>query len=92
MTTDILSDKWRGQRAEPIDLATVRFTAQRSTLLCAGCMFRGQSGDTCQQAAEIAAERGLPDCDEDGPKGKQYIYVLDRSDERQIDLLDGGAP
>jgi hypothetical protein len=35
-----------------------------------------------------AVQRGLPDCDDKAPSGKTYVYVLDETDPRQMNLLD----
>lgn len=89
MTTNILSDKWRGQRAELLDPASLRFTAERANLVdcCDGCLFAGQGGATCMQAAHIAMAAGLPDCEDRHPVGGSYVYVIDKSDARQLPLL-----
>jgi len=95
MTTSILSPKWRGERAEPIDPDAIRFTAQESPSMdidtgCDGCLFASQR-EVCARANEIAVAAGLPDCEDLAPSGHDYIYVLDTSDPRQIDLLKEGT-
>lgn len=54
---------------------------------CEGCLFRGQRYFVCREANEIAIAADLPDCNDLSPSGHDYIYVLDTSDPRQIDLL-----
>lgn len=87
MTKCITSDKWRGERAEPIDPAAVRFKAQEALAAsCAGCLFERSFG-ACATAATLAAANDHPDCDDRSPGGMTYIYVLDKSDPRQLDLI-----
>lgn len=92
MTTSILSPKWRGERSEPIDPDAIRFTAQESPSMaagdeCKGCLFDGQRHAVCELANKKAVAMELPDCMDVSPSGHDYIYVLDTSDPRQIDLL-----
>lgn len=54
---------------------------------CKGCIFAGQRNSVCDRANEIAVAADLPDCMDISPDGRDYIYVLDTSDPRQIDLL-----
>lgn len=87
MTTCITSDKWQGERAEPINPAAVRFKAQEAMAAsCTGCLFERSYG-VCSAAAALAVENAQPDCDDRSPAGKTYIYVLDKSDPRQLDLI-----
>lgn len=89
MTTDTLSDKWRGQVAAPIDPKTVRFTLAQASqhLECHGCIFKGQHSSICREASAIAKADGLEDCDIPLPNGESAIYVLDKSDPRQIPII-----
>jgi len=41
----------------------------------------------CSTAAALAVANDQPDCDDRSPGGMTYIYVLDRSDPRQLDLI-----
>jgi hypothetical protein len=87
MTTNITSDKWRGERGEPTNPATVRFKAQEAQApSCEGCLFERSYG-VCSTAAVHAVANDQPDCDDRSPGGMTYIYVLDRSDPRQLDLI-----
>ncbi|OEZ46306.1 hypothetical protein JAB1_52050 [Janthinobacterium sp. MP5059B] len=87
MTKCITSDKWRGERAEPVDPAAVRFKAREAEAVnCEGCLFE-QSFGVCATAAALAMANGQPDCEKRAPGGMTYIYVLDQSDPRQIDLI-----
>lgn len=87
MTTNITSDKWRGERGEPINPAAVRFKAQEAHApSCEGCLFERSVG-VCSTAAALAMTNEQPDCDDRSPGGMTYIYVLDRSDPRQLDLI-----
>jgi hypothetical protein len=83
MTTNILSPNWTGDTAEPIDPTTIRFKAVRAPVYadCQGCLFIGQRSTVCRQAS------GQVDCDEAAPEGWSVIYVTDKSDPRQMDLL-----
>ena len=87
MTTSITSEKWRGERCEPINPAAVRFKAQEANApSCEGCLFERSVG-VCSSAAALAVANDQPDCDDRSPSGMTYIYVLDRSDPRQLDLI-----
>ena len=87
MTTSITSDKWRGERGEPINPAAVRFKAQEAHApSCEGCLFERSVG-VCSTAAALAVANDQPDCDDCSPAGMTYIYVLDKSDPRQLDLI-----
>ncbi|HEY0062482.1 MAG TPA: hypothetical protein VGC21_10195 [Telluria sp.] len=55
---------------------------------CKGCMFDLERFSVCARVAEIAKEKGLPDCEDCSHAGTNYIYVLDDSDPRQIPLID----
>ena len=79
MTKCITSDNWRGERAEPIAPATVRFKAVEALApSCAGCLFEKSFG-VCSTAAALAVANDQPDCDDRSPTGMTYIYVLDKS-------------
>ena len=84
MTTDITSPKWRGERAAPIDPASVRFTARETGDSCTGCLFASQSSRVCDQVHDIARDAGLPLCVDT----ENYIYILDKSDPRQLPLVE----
>lgn len=87
MTKCITSDKWRGERGEPIIPAAVRYRAlEAQAPSCEGCLFERSIG-VCSSAASLAVANGQPDCDDRSPAGMTYIYVLDKSDPRQLDLI-----
>ena len=87
MTKCITSDHWRGDRDEPINPDTVRYKAHEATApSCEGCLFE-RSVCVCSTAAALAVANDQPDCDDRSPGGMTYIYVLDRSDPRQLDLI-----
>ena len=87
MTKCITSEKWRGERDEPINPAAVRFKAQEAHApSCEGCLFERSVG-VCSSAAALAVANSQPDCDDRSPSGMTYIYVLDRSDPHQLDLI-----
>lgn len=90
MTTNILSPKWEGETATPVMPAEIRFkaTAAPEQGECDGCIFCGQLSKVCFQAADIAVANGDIDCDQLLPDGRSVIYVLDKSDPRQLNLLD----
>jgi hypothetical protein len=77
---------WRGS-GPPGDPGAQRFTAAMATDECEGCLFRNTNSATCRQAGSLALAQGLPDCEERGPGGQTYIYLLDKGDPRQIDLI-----
>ena len=93
MTTNILSPNWQGATAAPIDPDTIRFKAVQAPVFgeCDGCHFIGQRANVCMRAAAIAVTAGDPDCDQvlTAPK-RTVIYVLDKSDPRQLPLLEKG--
>lgn len=87
MTKCITSDKWRGERDEPINPAAVRFKAQEANApSCEGCLFERSVG-VCSSATALAVVNDQPNCEDRSPGGMTYIYVLDRSDPRQLDLI-----
>lgn len=87
MTKCITSDKWRGERDEPVNPSAVRFKAlEANAPSCEGCLFERSVG-VCSSAAALAVANDQPDCDDRSPSGMTYIYVLDRSDPRQLDLI-----
>jgi len=90
MTTNILSDKWEGDTAEPINPDQVRFKAINAPVFgeCDGCMFIGQRAAVCNRASEIAQAAGDPDCEKvlEGPR-RTAVYVLDKSNPRQLPLI-----
>ncbi len=71
------------------EFAGQRLTAPHSARIgdCTGCIMRDASFRECAAACAQAKSAGLPDCDDIGPNGKPYIYVLDKSDPRQVDLV-----
>ena len=87
MTKCITSDKWRGERDEPVNPSTVRYKTQEATApSCEGCLFERSVG-VCSMAAALAVANDQPDCDDRSSAGMIYIYVLDKSDPRQLDLI-----
>lgn len=87
MTKRITNDHWRGDRDEPINPSTVRFKAKEAAApSCEGCLFERSVG-VCSSAAALALTNDQPDCDDRSPAGMTYIYVLDKSDPRQLDLI-----
>jgi hypothetical protein len=92
MTTNILSSKWEGDTAAPIDPTAIGFKAAPAPVIddCTGCIFLGQRNAVCRQACAIAVENGQIDCDEPWPEGGSVIYVI--ADKRQLDLLKDGQP
>ena len=79
---------WWPGTGKPGDPAAKRFTAAPASAECTSCLFERNNAATCRQAGEIAAARGLPDCEEHAPGGRAYIYVLDRSDPSQLELIN----
>ena len=79
MTTDITSSKWQGERATPINPATIRFIAEPGRT-CKKCLFASQSGIVCTQAVDIAQAAGMPPC----TGAKDYVYVLDVSEQKWL--------
>ena len=71
-----------------MNLAEIRFKAIESSRGCSACLFYGESYRSCVNACDKAVQRGMPDCDDKAPSGKTYVYVLDETDPRQMNLLD----
>lgn len=69
-------------------LDEIRFKAVESARGCPACVFVGGSYRDCVTVCDKAVQRGLPDCDDKAPSGKTYVYVLDETDPRQMNLLD----
>jgi hypothetical protein len=92
MTTNILSPHWTGDTAAPVNPETIRFTAAQAPHFreCDGCLFVSQRASVCSQASAIAVAAGHPDCDDVLPGRRTVIYVLDRSDPRQMPLAARG--
>lgn len=69
--------------------AGARFTATESRAAddCHGCIFEHERTSVCRGVEAIAKRLELPDCETKAPSGKTYIYVLDKRDPRQMDLL-----
>lgn len=78
---------WYRGNGRPGDAGAVRFTAALASAECKGCLFERNNAATCRQAGEIATAQGLPDCEARAPSGQAYIYVPDKSDPRQVDLI-----
>ena len=92
MTTNILSPHWEGDTASPIDPDTIRIKAVQAPVFgeCDGCLFIGQRSAVCNRANAIAMAAGDPDCDPVLPGRRSVIYVLDKSDPRQMPLIEKG--
>lgn len=75
--TDITSPHWRGERAAPIDPATIRFTAAPPIAQgkCTGCLFVAQLARVCTAVNNIAERASMPSCS----NWPEYIYVTDPS-------------
>jgi len=71
-----------------MNLSEIRFAAVESSRGCSACLFYGESFRSCVAICDKAVQRGLPDCDDKAPSGKTYVYVLDETDPRQMNLLD----
>ncbi|MGK5017677.1 hypothetical protein [Janthinobacterium sp. HLS12-2] len=87
MTKRITNDHWCGDRGEPLNPSTVRFKAKEAHApSCEGCLFERSVG-VCSSATALAVANDQPNCEDRSPGGMTYIYVLDRSDPRQLDLI-----
>jgi hypothetical protein len=86
-----LGPLWEGYSAAPIDPASTRFKADAALVRgeCDGCLFWGQRAAVCRQVEAIARANNIIDCDGRLPDGRTVIYVVDKSDPRQMDLLQG---
>lgn len=85
MTKNVLSPHWTGSdRAEPIDPAMIRFKVAEAPIFadCEGCLFINQFSPVCRRAAELSGH----DCDDPLPNGRSAIFVLDKSDPRQVQM------
>lgn len=91
MNAASLGPLWKGHSGKPLDPATVRFKPEPAPVPgeCDGCVFCNQLASVCFRAAEIAAANNIIDCDSRLPDGRTVIYVVDKSDPRQMDLLQG---
>jgi hypothetical protein len=91
MNAASLGPMWEGHNAKPIDPAATRFKAAPALVRdeCDGCVFCGQRAAVCRQVEAIAAANNIIDCDGRLSDGSSVIYVVDKSDPRQMDLLQG---
>lgn len=93
MTTNILSPNWAGFTAAPIEPEAPYIKAVQAPVFgeCDGCLFIDQRSSVCTRANAIAIAAGQPDCDQvlTAPK-RTVIYVLDKTDPRQLPLLEKG--
>lgn|GEM_PF-5620855 len=64
--------------------SAAHFTAAESHHECEGCIFERERTSECKEAAQIAKRLDLPDCEDRAPSGHGYIYVLTKSDPRQL--------
>jgi hypothetical protein len=89
MTTNILSDKWEGDLAAPLDPRNMRFKPAKAPVYadCEGCLFIGQATPVCRLASELSVQRGGADCDDPHPTWGSIIYIKDKTDPRQLPLL-----
>ncbi len=76
---------WQGYD-EPVDPATMHFTAIPGAT-CEGCIFYRQRSNVCHKAEQAAALIDLPICS----VGPGYIYILDKSDARQLRIKSESA-
>lgn len=65
------------------------FYAEPATRECLGCIFDNELSGVCRRAGEEAVAAGMPDCESHGPGASSYIYRLDLSRGKQMDLLEG---
>lgn len=91
MNAASLGPMWEGYSAKPLDPAAVRFKAAPALVRgeCDGCVFCGQRAAVCRQVEAIAMANNIIDCDGRLQDGSSVIYVVDKSDPRQLDLLQG---
>lgn len=55
---------------------------------CSGCVFKGQKSKVCIAAGNAARLARIPDCeDRDAASGKTFIYILTKSDPRQLRIV-----
>lgn len=64
------------------------FYAEPATRECLGCIFDNERSKMCKEAGLAAVAAGMPDCESRGPGASSYIYRLDLSGGRQMDLLE----
>ena len=83
----VVNGRWR-VKVVTVDPDAVRFTVAEAEVFadCQGCIFQGQPSEVCRRAVEIAKDGNLIDCDDPLPNGRSGIYVIDRSDPRQIQM------
>lgn len=63
------------------------FAAVDARVSCMGCLFEGELSSVCFAACRAARDAGLPDCDDQGPSRRGYIYIA--ADPRQLVLPTG---
>lgn len=85
---NVLSPKWEGDFATPLDAASIRFKIAPAPIrgACSGCLFLGQRNAVCEQANAIVVAAGGIDCDKEMPNGQSVIYVACEVDPRQLEI------
>lgn len=91
MAEFIAINKWLNRSSESIDPREIRFKAVVARPVCKGCLFERESVAICNAAVAIAKENGFPDCDDQAQDGGRYIYVVDKSDPRQMRITRSEA-
>lgn len=83
----VVNGRWR-VKVVTVDPDAVRFTVAEAPVFadCQGCIFFDQPSEVCERANVIAQGNGLIACDDPLPNGRSGIYVLDRTDPRQIQM------
>ena len=73
--------------------ASCQFTAYEQPVAheCKGCIFEHERMTECEAAEQIAKRLDLPMCEDRAPSGNAYIYVLTKSDPRQLRLTAQGT-
>ncbi len=59
---------------------------------CTGCEFKNQKVSVCKKAGALARLARMPDCEEkDVETGRTFVYVLIKTDPRQLRIITEDA-
>ncbi len=84
--------RWLSNDAEPLDPSAMQYRAVAATGVdgCTGCLFKGQKSKVCMAAGTAARLARMPDCeDRDADTGRTFVYVLIKTDPRQMRIATG---
>ena len=67
----------------------LHFTAAEAAHDCKGCIFEHEHSRECRAAEAVARDLALPMCEDQAPGGNGYIYIFDKTDPRQMRIIQG---